>query len=92
MFVNPFVVNIPSLYPLKTSDNFTVFWCFQGERREALGKKGLIFEASHIDKEAKKVIKLLVIIALKTFKKNQITLIFFKLVQKTIQNIEICLK
>ena len=69
-----------------------VFWCFQGERREALGKKGLIFEASHIDKEAKKVIKLLVIIALKTFKKNQITLIFFKLVQKTIQNIEICLK
>ena len=28
--VNPFVRNAPFLYPLKTSENCKVFWCFQG--------------------------------------------------------------
>ena len=27
---NPFVPNSPFLYRLKTSENLTVFWCFQG--------------------------------------------------------------
>ena len=27
--VNPFVPNAPFLYPLKISENLTVFWCFQ---------------------------------------------------------------
>ena len=28
--LNPFVPNATFLYPLKTSENFKVFWCFQG--------------------------------------------------------------
>ena len=28
-FIGPFVPNAPFLYPLKTSENHTVFWCFQ---------------------------------------------------------------
>ena len=28
--LNPFVHNAPFLYPLKTSENLKVFWCFQG--------------------------------------------------------------
>ena len=27
---NPFAPNAPFLYPLKTSENRKVFWCFQG--------------------------------------------------------------
>ena len=27
--INSFLPNPPSLYPLKTSENLTVFWCFQ---------------------------------------------------------------
>ena len=29
MLFNPFFPNAPFLYPLKTSENLTVFWCFQ---------------------------------------------------------------
>ena len=28
--INPFVPNVSFLYSLKTSENLTVFWCFQG--------------------------------------------------------------
>ena len=28
--INPFIPNLPILYPLKTSENRKVFWCFQG--------------------------------------------------------------
>ena len=34
---NPFVPNAPFLYPLKASENPTVFLCFQGKRKGALG-------------------------------------------------------
>ena len=41
-YFNQFVPSAPFLYPLKTSENFTVFWCFQGvERKGALGTNGL---------------------------------------------------
>ena len=29
---NKFVPNITFLYPLKASENLTVFWCFQGSK------------------------------------------------------------
>ena len=29
MYINPFVPNAAFLYPLKTSENLTIFWCFQ---------------------------------------------------------------
>ena len=38
-YINPLVPNVPFLYPLKTSENFTVFWCFMGVKKEYIGKK-----------------------------------------------------
>ena len=37
--VNPFVPNAPFLYPLKTSESLTVFWCFQGVGKGCIGNK-----------------------------------------------------
>ena len=37
--VNPFVPNAPFLYPLKTSENLTVFLCFQGVQKECIGNE-----------------------------------------------------
>ena len=37
--LNPFVSNTPFLYLLKTSENLTVFWCFQGVEKRCLGKE-----------------------------------------------------
>ena len=36
--VNRFGPNVPFLYPLKTSGNLTVFWCFQGEEKRRYSK------------------------------------------------------
>ena len=36
---NPFVPKAPFLYPLKTSENLRVFWCFQGVQKGCTGKK-----------------------------------------------------
>ena len=40
VMINPFVPNALFPYPLKTTENLTVF-CFQGYRKGALGKNGL---------------------------------------------------
>ena len=37
--VNPFVPSAPFLYPLKTSESQTVFWCFQGVGKGCIGNK-----------------------------------------------------
>ena len=37
--INPFVSNAPFLYPLKTSENLTVFWCFQGLEKGCIWKE-----------------------------------------------------
>ena len=37
MNINTF--NAPFLYPLKTSENFTIFCCFQGVEKECIGNK-----------------------------------------------------
>ena len=37
--INSFVLNTPFLYPLKTSENLTVFWCFQGVEKECFRNK-----------------------------------------------------
>ena len=37
--VNTFVPNAPFLYPLKTSENFTVFCCFQGVEKRCIENK-----------------------------------------------------
>ena len=39
MYFNPFVSNASFLYPLKTSENSKVFWCFQGVERGCIGNK-----------------------------------------------------
>ena len=36
LLFNPFVPNAPILYPLKTSENLTVLWCFQGVEKECI--------------------------------------------------------
>ena len=35
--INPFVPNALFLYPLKTSENRQVFWCFQGLEKGCIG-------------------------------------------------------
>ena len=37
--VNPFVPNAPFPYPLKTLENLTVFWCFQGVEKGCIGNE-----------------------------------------------------
>ena len=37
--INPSAPNAPFLYPLKSSENLKVFWCFQGVEKECIGKK-----------------------------------------------------
>ena len=39
MNINPFVPNAPFLYPLKTSENCEVFWCFQGVEKACVGNE-----------------------------------------------------
>ena len=40
--MNPFVPNASFLYPLKTSENLMVFWCFQRVEKCSLGTNGLV--------------------------------------------------
>ena len=37
--INPFVPSAPFLYPLKTSENLTVFWCFQEVEKGRIGNE-----------------------------------------------------
>ena len=39
IYINPFVPNAPFLYPLKISENLTVFWCFQEVEKGWMGNK-----------------------------------------------------
>ena len=41
IYINPFVSNAPFLYPLKTSENRKVFWCFQRVKKVCVGNKWL---------------------------------------------------
>ena len=41
-FINPLQPDVASLYPLETSENLRVFWCFQEYREATLGCNGLI--------------------------------------------------
>ena len=42
-FFNPFVLNAPFLYPLKTSENRKVCWCFQEEEKEYIANEWVKF-------------------------------------------------
>ena len=46
---NPFVPNVPFLYPLKASENCKVFWCFQGVEKGALGTNTLKSDSHFAD-------------------------------------------
>ena len=41
LLFNPFVPNAPILYPLKNSENLTVFWCFQGVEKGCIWNEWL---------------------------------------------------
>ena len=38
-WLNPFVSNVPFLYPLKTTENRKIFWCFQLVRKGCIENK-----------------------------------------------------
>ena len=47
----PFFLNAPFLYPLKTSENCNIFWCFQVLEKGCIGKewvKDRIFDSAFI--------------------------------------------
>ena len=39
IFFNQFVPNASFLYPLKTSENLKVFWCFRGVEKDCIGNE-----------------------------------------------------
>ena len=39
VYANTFVPNASFLYPLKTSENLPVFWCFQGVVKGCIGNE-----------------------------------------------------
>ena len=41
--INLFVPNAPFLYPLKTSENRKVFWCFQGVDKGSIGNEWVTY-------------------------------------------------
>ena len=43
---NPIVLDAPFLYPLKTSENLTVFWCFQRVKKGYIGNEWIILVAA----------------------------------------------
>ena len=55
-FIDPFFSNAPFLYPLKTSKNLKVFWCFQGVEKGCIGNEWVkdrdasLFRLSHLPK------------------------------------------
>ena len=51
---NPFVPNAPFFYPLKTSENLTIFWCFQGIEKWCIGNTLVnLARKSHLEKSWK---------------------------------------
>ena len=44
--LNPFTSNAPFLYPLKTSENRKVFWCFQRVEKGCIGNEWVNFVMS----------------------------------------------
>ena len=50
-FFNPFVPKVPFLYPLKTSENRKVFWCFQGVEKGCIGNKRVKLDIFSTDLE-----------------------------------------
>ena len=41
-YIKPFVPNATFLYPLKTSESLTVFWCFQWVEKGCIGNEWVI--------------------------------------------------
>ena len=52
MTINPFVPNAPFLYPLKTSENLTVFLCFQGVEKGCIENEWVKTIRCNISKDA----------------------------------------
>ena len=46
-YFNPFVPNASYLYPLKTSENIKVFWCFQGVQKGCIESKWIKREKNY---------------------------------------------
>ena len=51
LYINPFLPKEPFLYPLKTSENRKVFWCFQEVEKGGIGNEWVKSEHSKILRE-----------------------------------------
>ena len=70
---NRFIPNAPFLYPLKTSENRKLFWCFQGVEKGTLQTNGLMgFTWNHLLKHSIRMTKCL---KLSTWRKLNISII-----------------
>ena len=49
--LNSFIPNAPFLYPLKTSEKWKVFYCFQGVEKWCIGKKWVNFHVLKFEKK-----------------------------------------
>ena len=58
MCINPFVLNAPLFYPLKTSENHKVFWCFQGVEKGSIVNKWVKLRAKPFKEKIGRVSKL----------------------------------
>ena len=47
--INPFVRNVPILYPLKMSENLMVFRCFHGLEKRCIGSKWVNYLYKNVD-------------------------------------------
>ena len=58
---SPFVPNAPFLYPLKTSENLAVFWCFQGVEKGCIVnewvKRKLMYKSKQVSIKISKISK-----------------------------------
>ena len=48
-YFNPFVPNASFLYPLKTSENHKIFWCFQGVNKKCIGNEQVKFHVGILE-------------------------------------------
>ena len=48
-YFNPFVPNASFLYPLKTSENRKIFWCFQGVKKKCIGNEQVKFHVGILE-------------------------------------------
>ena len=91
-YLNPFLANVPTLYPLKTPENLWFSGVFTGYKAETLAKNGLITHVNFIKRHfleiLSRLLKLIVLVSL--IMKNKIS-VWIKLCIKTVFMVRVVL-